>query len=119
MFTARQIERHELRRVLEVFNRITGYSLGYLGNVSESGLMLISELPLMVGPDFELQIRVPLKGGGEQFINLTASCVWCQEDETPGHYNSGFMLLQAPRDYDSFVLALQEFFTFRQIGASA
>ncbi|WP_312935014.1 PilZ domain-containing protein [Pseudomonas sp.] len=119
MFTARHIERHELHCVLQLFNRITGHSLGYLGNVSESGLMLLSELPVMVGPDFELQIRVPLKGGGHQFINLTASCVWCQEDETPGHYNSGFMLLQAPRDYDSFVRALQAFFTFKQISASA
>ncbi|WP_028695228.1 PilZ domain-containing protein [Pseudomonas cremoricolorata] len=119
MFTARQIQRHELCAVLQVFNRITGQPLGYLGNVSENGLMLISELPLMVGPDFELQIRVPLKDGGLQFINLTASCLWCHEDQTPGHYDSGFMLLQAPRDYDSYVRALHEFFSFRQASASA
>lgn len=119
MFIARQIERHELPRVLQVFNRITGHPIGYLGNVSENGLMLISQLPIMVGPDFELQIRVPLKGGGLQFINLTASCLWCHEDQTPGDYDSGFMLLQAPKEYDAFVDALQDFFTFRQVSASA
>jgi hypothetical protein len=56
---------------------------------------------------------MPLAGGGHQFVNLTASCLWCREDQTPGHYDSGFMLLQAPREYDDFVRSL------RDISASA
>ncbi|MBA1202405.1 PilZ domain-containing protein [Pseudomonas capeferrum] len=119
MFIERQIERHQFPLVLAVYNRITDQMIGYLGNVSEAGLMLISELPVLVGPDFELQLRVPLAGGGWQFINLTASCLWCREDQTPGHYDSGFMLLQAPQEYDDFVRSLRDFFTFRPLNASA
>lgn len=119
MFIERQIERHQLPLVLAVYNRITDQMIGYLGNVSEAGLMLISELPVLVGPDFELQLRVPLSGGGWQFINLTASCLWCREDQTPGHYDSGFMLLQAPQEYDEFVRSLRDFFTFRPLNQSA
>ena len=119
MFIERHIERHQLPLILAVYNRITDQMIGYLGNVSEAGLMLISELPVMVGPDFELQLRVPLKGGGWQFINLTASCLWCREDQTPGHYDSGFMLLQAPQEYDDFVRSLRDFFTFRPMNESA
>lgn len=84
MFVERHIERHQLPCVLKVYNRFTDQQLGYLGNASEDGLMLISHLPVLVGPDFELQLRVPLAGGGLQFINLTASCLWCREDQTPG-----------------------------------
>lgn len=94
MFIQRHIERHQLPCVLKVYNRFTDQQIGYLGNASEDGLMLISHLPVLVGPDFELQLRLPVVGGGVQCINLTASCLWCREDQTPGHYDAGFMLLQ-------------------------
>ncbi|NIF17043.1 PilZ domain-containing protein [Pantoea sp. Cy-639] len=119
MFIERHIERHQLPCVLKVFNRLTDQPIGYLGNASEDGLMLISQLPLLVGPEFELQLRVPLSGGGLQFINLTASCLWCREDETPGHFDAGFMLLQTPSEYDDFVRSLRDYFSFRPVNASA
>lgn len=119
MFIERQIERHQLPLYLSVYNRYTDQLLGYLGNVSEAGLMVISELPILVGPDFELQLRIPLPGDGWQFINLTASCLWCQEDQMPGHYDSGFMLLQAPEEYNGFVRTLHTYFTFNSLNASA
>lgn len=119
MFTERRIERHLLPYFLKVFNRFTEQPIGYLGNVSEDGLMLISNLPLLVGPDFELQLKVPGYAGALHLINLTASCLWCHEDQNPGHYDSGFMLLQAPREYDQLVLSLRNYFSFHPLGASA
>ncbi|MBF8763709.1 MULTISPECIES: PilZ domain-containing protein [Pseudomonas] len=118
LFNKRLIDRHQLPFVLKVFNRFNGQEMGQLGNASENGMMLISELPVMVGPDYELQLRLPLTGGGHQFVNLTASCLWCREDQTPGYYDSGFMLLQAPREYDGFVRSLQEYFSFRASSTS-
>ncbi|MER2296267.1 MULTISPECIES: PilZ domain-containing protein [Pseudomonas] len=119
MFNKRHIERHQLTGVLTVYNRHTDQPIGQLGNASEDGIMLISSLPVLVGPDFELQLRLPLPNGGFQFINLTASCLWCREDQTPGHYDSGFMLLQAPREYEEFVHSLREYFSFHPANASA
>ena len=54
MFTQRRIERHQLPYFLQVFNRVTDKPIGFLGNVSETGLMLISQLPMMIDVDFEL-----------------------------------------------------------------
>ena len=119
MFNKRRIERHQLPCALKVFNRFTDQEIGLLGNASEDGLMVISQRPVLVGPDYELQLRMPLAGGGLQFVNLTASCLWCSEDQTPGHYDSGFMLLQAPREYDDFVRSLRDYFSFRPANASA
>lgn len=118
-YIERRIERHQLPYYLKVYNRYTDQQIGYLGNVSEDGLMLISQLPLLVGPDFELQLKAPLAGGELQLINLTASCLWCHEDATPGHYDSGFMLLQAPAEYQQLVGALREYFSFLPMSASA
>lgn len=119
MYIDRRIERHQLPYYLKVYNRYTDRPIGYLGNVSESGLMLISNVPLLVGPDFELQLKVPAHEGEIQLINLTGSCLWCQEDTTPGFYDSGFMLLQVPVEYEQLVDALRRYFSFLPMSASA
>lgn len=119
MFIQRHIERHQLSCVLKVYNRFTDQPIGQLGNASEDGLMLISQLPVLVGPDYELQLRLPLPGSAMQLVDLTASCLWCREDQTPGHYDSGFMLLQAPREYEDFVRSLRDYFSFKPANASA
>ncbi|MDR0281005.1 MAG: hypothetical protein LBJ37_24335 [Paucimonas sp.] len=119
MYNERRIERHLLPCFLKVYNRFTDRPLGYLGNASEDGLMLISTLPLLVGPDFELQLRIPAQDGTWERVSLTASCLWCHEDESPGFYDSGFMLLQAPREYDQLVNDLRTYFSFRPLPTSA
>jgi hypothetical protein len=119
MYTERRIERHQLPYYLKVFNRFNDQPMGYLGNVSEEGLMLISHLPLLVGADFELQLKIPGHDGGIQALNLTATCLWCHEDVTPGYYDSGFMLLQAPAEFAGMVDALRHYFSFYPLSASA
>lgn len=120
MYTERRIERHQLPYYLKVYNRYTGRAMGYLGNVSEVGLMLISELPLLVGPVFELQVKIPSIEGETTLINLSAACLWCHEDATPGHYDSGFVLQgDAPVEYVQLVEALRSYFSFNPLSASA
>ncbi|VVO06491.1 PilZ domain-containing protein [Pseudomonas fluorescens] len=119
MFTDRRIERHQLPYFLRVFNSLTDKPIGFLGNVSEDGLMLISQLPMMIGADFELRLKIPASDTCLQVIDLTASCLWCHEDTTPHHYDAGFVVLQAPAEYRQLVNALQQYFSFHPLPASA
>ena len=119
MLIERRIERHQLPYYLQIFNRYTDKPMGYLGNVSEHGLMLISNLPILVGADFELRLKIPNVEGGTKAVDLNASCLWSHEDETPGNYDSGFMLQTMPVDYMQLVLALQRYFSFHPQSASA
>jgi hypothetical protein len=119
MFIERRIERHQLPYFLKVYNRHTDQPMGYLGNVSETGLMLISQLPLLVGPVFALQIKVPGEGSSVQLIDLDAHCLWSHEDATPGNYDSGFKLVSSPPAYAELINALVGYFSFRPMSASA
>ena len=56
----RHIERHQLPYYLKVFNRITDKPMGSIGNVSLDGLMLISQLPMLVGARFDLRLKTGL-----------------------------------------------------------
>jgi len=119
MFTDRRIERHQLPHFLKVFNRVTDQPIGYLGSVCEDGLMLISQLPMMIGADFELRLKIPASDGGQQSIDLTACCLWCHEDATPHHYDAGFALVRSSPEYLRLVAALLRYFSFYPVQASA
>lgn len=119
MFSERRIKRHQLPCFLEVFNRLTDKTIGYLGNVSEDGLMLISQLPLMVGVDFELRLKIPGPEGEIVNVDLTGFCLWSHEDINPQYYDSGFRVLQAPVEYGVLIDALQQYFRFDPLQASA
>jgi hypothetical protein len=119
MFIERRIERHQLPYFLKVFNRTNDKFMGNLGNVSETGLMLISELPLLVGPVFYLQLKVPAEDGTYQLIDIDANCLWSHEDATPGIYDSGFRIKSVPPEYEQLVSALRGYFSFRPMSASA
>ena len=119
MFTERRIERHQLPYFLKVFNSITDKPIGFIGNVSEDGLMLISHLPMMVGAVFDLRLKIPASDYISQVIDLRACCQWCHEDATPHHYDAGFILQEAPPEYAQLVSALQQYFSFYPAAASA
>ncbi len=119
MFTNRRIKRHQLTCFLRVFNRLTDKPIGYLGDVSEEGLMLISQLPMMVDVDFELRLKIPGPEGDMHAIDLTATCLWSHEDINPQQYDSGFSVLQAPVEYGQLINALLQYFSFDPLQASA
>lgn len=118
MFTQRRIERHQLPYFLQVFNRVTDKPIGFLGNVSETGLMLISQLPMMIDVDFELCLKIPVAKGEFQAIDLTATCLWSREDVNPQHYDSGFAVHRAPEEYGQLINALVQYFSFDPLQAS-
>lgn len=114
----RRIERHQLPYYLKVFNGITDKPMGYLGNVSLDGLMLVSQLPLLVNARFDLRIKIPGQDGVLRNIDFTATCHWSREDVNPGTYDSGFSLVDAPADYIELVDVLRAYFSFHPLSAS-
>lgn len=119
MHIQRRIERHQLPYYLKVFNRITDKPMGYIGNVSLDGLMLISQYPMLVNARFDMRLKIPGQDGRVHNIDFTATCHWSREDVTPGSFDSGFSLSAPPREYLEMVDALRSYFSFHPLAASA
>ncbi|TRX75409.1 PilZ domain-containing protein [Pseudomonas mangiferae] len=115
----RRIDRHQLPYYLKVFNRVTDKPMGYIGNLSLDGMMLISQLPMLVGGCFDMRLKIPGQDSQVHHIDLCATCQWCQEDVTPGHYDSGFALVISPPEYVEMIETLRHYFSFRALAASA
>jgi hypothetical protein len=115
----RHIDRLQLPYYLKVFNRVTDKPMGSIGNVSLDGLMLISQLPILLNARFDMRLKIPGHDGHLRFIDFHATCQWCREDVTPGSFDSGFALVAPPADYVEMVDALRYYFSFRTSSASA
>lgn len=119
MRNQRRIERHQLPYYLKLFNRVTDQPMGYIGNLSRDGLLLISEIQVLVGARFEMRFKIPGRDGSLQCVDFAATCLWSREDVTPGSFNSGFTLLTAPPMYLELIESLRNYFSFRGLPESA
>ena len=86
----RQLDRRHMLFYSRVFDRRTGIFLGYLGNLTKEGMMIISEDPIPVGKDFLLRIDLPDDMYEQNVLNFEASSRWCQPDIDPNFHNTGF-----------------------------
>ena len=112
MHELRRIRRQQLPYYLKVFNRFTDKPIGYIGDVSPEGLLLVSQLPMLVGARFEFRLKIPAQTGQLHCIDFSGDCKWSREDVNPGHFDSGFALLAPPADYLQLVDSLRRYFTF-------
>lgn len=113
MFNQRSIQRHQLPYYLTVFNRHTDQPLGFIGNLSEGGLLLISPYPMMLGVRFDMRLKIPAQQGQLRYVDFGAMCLWSREDVTPGSFDSGFCLLSPPVEINEMISALHHYFSFR------
>ena len=74
-----------------VFNLKTGRLLGYLGNLTTEGAMVISEIELPTQKEYSLRMDLPEDIYQKSLINLQAKSVWCRPDIDPNFFNTGFI----------------------------
>ncbi len=88
----RKLRRQHIMFYSRVFDRQTGTFMGYLGNLTETGAMIISEEALETEKVYDLRIDLPEDIYGQPILNLTVRSVWCQRDIDPNFYNIGFAM---------------------------
>jgi hypothetical protein len=89
----RKLERKHLMFYSRIFDRKTGKFVGYLGDITKEGAMIISEDEVGTGQDFMFRMDLPELIYPQPMINLDMRSVWCQRDVDPNFYNTGFLLL--------------------------
>ena len=106
------IQSSNLNHFLRVYNRRTGRELGYIGNVSRNGLMLITRWRMETGSVFNMRIALPEAWMNQRFIDFDARCQWCRPDVDGESFDSGYLITQSSVHYDELIEALNSFFSF-------
>jgi hypothetical protein len=94
----RRLKRHHIMFYSRVFDRKTGTFLGYLGNLTAKGAMVIADEPLPAESDLQLRIDLPEDMYPKPLLNFKARSVWCNQDVDPNFYNIGFELFDVPEE---------------------
>ncbi|MDB2384649.1 hypothetical protein N9V90_02300 [Endozoicomonas sp.] len=108
----RTIKRHQLNEYLKVYNRNTMREMGNVGNISCNGLMLVSNIPVLIGAVYNMRIVVPDEKGGQTFLDFDARCHWCKPDVGPDYFDSGYSIISAGLGIIDLVDSLKSYFTF-------
>lgn len=88
----RESDRRYLVFYLRVFDGMSSKILGHLVDVSEKGVMLVSDQPLEINEDYRLRMRLPTAMKDRNEIIFTATSRWCKSDANPDFYLAGFQI---------------------------
>ena len=89
----RRAPRLQVPALVPVTNQMTGASIGRLGNISETGMLLIASEPLVEDALYQLRLPVSDGHGGDSPIDAGAHLLWCEAAQAPGHCWAGFRFI--------------------------
>lgn len=94
----RKLQRRHIMFYSRVFDRKTGGLLGYLGNITPGGAMVISESPLETEMVYSLSMNLPEDMYAKSALNLEAKSAWSKPDIDPNFYNTGFQFSEVTEE---------------------
>ena len=111
----RKQERKNLVAYTQVFDLYGGNLLGYLGDLTASGAMIISERPMSPDTEITLAVELPeLPESKAMRMSMAARVAWCQQDLSPQYYNIGFEFKGVTAEQSSLIEAIIKNYEFRR-----
>lgn len=89
----RRAPRRAVPEHVAVTDRIREQVIGRLGNVSESGMLILSDAALVDDALYQLCFSVPDRHGQEVAIEVGVHLLWREPAHAPGQYWAGFRFL--------------------------
>lgn len=92
---ARRAARRNVQELVPVTDTMTEQTLGRLGNVSETGMLLIADTPVREDTLYQLRFQIRDAQGRAygQTIDVGAQVLWCGQANTPGQTWAGLRFL--------------------------
>ena len=108
----RQVERKYIVFYLRVFDGMSSKVLGHLVDISEKGVMLISDGPTEVNEAYRLRMILPTQLKESREVILAATSRWSKQDANPDFYLSGFALHDLDTATEKVIRRLVEEFSY-------
>jgi hypothetical protein len=111
----RKSERKSLVAYTQVFDLYGGELLGYLGDLTVQGAMVISEKPMQKDIELTLAIELPeLPNIKSTRMTLPARIVWCEQDISPEFHNVGFEFKEVKPEQQAIIESIIQNYEFRR-----
>ncbi|MEZ5464789.1 MAG: PilZ domain-containing protein [Lysobacteraceae bacterium] len=94
----RRAKRKHADQAIDVFDCMTEQVIGRIGNLSESGMMLICGQPPFEDALFQLRFSIHDKHGHPRPVEVGAHHLWTEEASSAGQHWAGFRFIDVTRD---------------------
>jgi len=109
----RKQDRKNLSAYSQVYDLEEGTFLGYLGDLTTSGAMVIGEKSMEIDCELTLQMIVPaLKGHASRRLSIPARVAWCDLDVSPQFFNLGFEFQDVSEEQRRILEAIIQVYEF-------
>lgn len=111
----RKLPRKDLMAYSQVFDVHGGYLIGYLGDLTNLGAMVISDAPISADKELTIQVQLPeLDGISDESITVPVRVAWCRQDLSPEYYNVGMEFKKLTGRQHEIIEAILENYEFRR-----
>ena len=92
----RRARRRKVSDTVLVTDSMTDSVVGRLGNLSETGMMMIASGPLVEDALYQLRFRLYDPRGRDQVLEVGAHLLWLDQASAPGQSWTGFRFIAVP-----------------------
>jgi len=111
----RKEPRKPLMAYTQVFDLYGGRLLGYLGDITLMGAMVIGDRPNDTGQLITLAVELPeLPDIKSSRIVIPSRTAWCEQDISPNFFNVGFEFLEINPDQAEIIKAIVKRYEFQR-----
>lgn len=111
----RKQERKNLVAYTQVYDLYGGVLIGYLGDLSLQGAMVITEKPMAPDLEITLGFEIPeLPDIKDVRMNMAARVAWCEQDLSPQFFNVGFEFKEVTSQQKKYIEAIIKHYQFRR-----
>jgi len=110
----RKLKRRYLIFYLSVFDLQKNRLLGYIVDMSQGGIKLMSNKAIETDRPYQLKVNLPEHGEYGQSFTFQAHCLWCRPGPNPDIFDSGFELIDCPTEVQDAISMVIEELGFNQ-----
>lgn len=114
----RRVERRrKLMAFTPVYDLHPRLLLGYLGDMTMRGALIIGTSMATIGKETELEINFPSDIPGVSVLKakVPARIAWCRQDESPQYYNIGVQFSEVTPETEDLLVQILERYHFRYV----
>ena len=111
----RKQPRKELMSYSQVYNLYNGKLIGYLGDLTQLGAMVIGDEPLELNETMTISIQLPeLPGVKSTRMAVPVRIAYCKKDVSPDYYNIGLEFQLITDNQKKIIDSVIENYEFRR-----
>ena len=102
----REHKRRHLLMYLKAYDISTDKLIGRLIDITNSGLMLLTEKPIEINKIYLVKVVLPETIDGKSDITFDAKCMRCENDINSDFFDAGFQIINLDAEEESIISKL-------------